>query len=204
MSDTISVDKDELRAIVKEYVQKKFAALTENRSVKEVSTFGRKAVQDEAMGGGVPGAIAPIGEGEMELTKTPADELDAPPDQSTFGKRKPRTPQPIDSEAARELFLYMQNDEETWDRRKPQYDKNLLRKVKKGVYNSEASAKLWLYLVDEAAKKYVQTMGSSGARVDSLFNLQTRKFVAAKLVEMFEEEHLQYDPTFIPENKGTP
>lgn len=65
---TISVDKDELRAIVREAVQRKFAALAESKQVAEGkvtpagSILGRKAPTEEAMGGGVPGAMAPLGE----------------------------------------------------------------------------------------------------------------------------------------------
>lgn len=67
---TISIDKDELRAIVREAVQKKFAALAESKAkqVKEGkvtpsgSILGGKAPAQEAMGGGVPGSMTPLGE----------------------------------------------------------------------------------------------------------------------------------------------
>lgn len=65
----ISIDKEELRAIVKECVQKKFASLTENAKVVREgkvtpagSVLGGRAPQEEAMGGGVPGAMAPLAE----------------------------------------------------------------------------------------------------------------------------------------------
>lgn len=216
ISETISVDKDELRAIVKEYVQKKFASLAESKKAALVVREGKitaagsvlgkgTAPQAEAMGGGVPGAMAPIGaaDGSPELTKTPADELSGDDQKSILGKkpRKSRTPPPADTEAALELLLYMENDEEIWDRRRPEFIKNLQRKLKRGTYIPSASAKLWLYLVDEAAKKYVREMGRPGDRIDTIFTLPTRMMVAAKLVDMFEEEYASSEPEFMPEGK---
>jgi hypothetical protein len=73
---TISVDREELRAIVREAVQRKFASLTESKTeqVKEGkatpagSILGGKPVAQEAMGGGVPGGMSSFG-GTMPESK---------------------------------------------------------------------------------------------------------------------------------------
>jgi len=105
IAETISVDKDELRAIVKEYVQKKFAVLAESKKAALIVREGKvtesgsilgkgAAPQAEAMGGGVTGAMAPMTE------NGDSPELDK--GKSVFGK-KPRAKTPGNSSAALEF-----------------------------------------------------------------------------------------------------
>ena len=57
----------------------------------------------------------------------------------------------VDKVAARELELFIDNDYQLTNRRKPEFIKNALRKVKSGKYSVALAPKLWIYYVDEGA-----------------------------------------------------
>ena len=63
---------------------------------------------------------------------------------------------PMDDHALTELHLYAENNGELYRQRRIPIEKNLLQKVKKGTYDSALAAKLWLYYVDDAAKRYAK------------------------------------------------
>jgi hypothetical protein len=199
----IQVDKEELRGIIREAVQKKLASLKESKgTAKPKATTPRKksalteaqklekarvalkmlqeaightshgsrlgptdtGMKDEAVGGGVPGPIA--GTPKMESGK----------------------PTVADTQAADELRLYMENDFGIWEgNQKKSIEKNLALKMKKGKYDAALAPKIWMYLVDGAAQKYVKEFGSGRDRVDSMFNKATRMQVASELAQEFEQ-----------------
>lgn len=199
----IQVDKEELRGIIREAVQKKLASLKESKGTAEPkATTPRKksalteaqklkkaraalkmlqeaightphgsrlgptdaGMKDEAVGGGVPGPIA--GTPKMESGK----------------------PTVADTQAADELRLYMENDFGIWEgNQKKSIEKNLALKMKKGKYDAALAPKIWMYLVDGAAQKYVKEFGSGRDRVDSMFNKATRMQVASELAQEFEQ-----------------
>ena len=59
----------------------------------------------------------------------------------------------VDAEAARELYLFMQN-ERSLMRQRDSIIKNISRKMKSGKYDHKQAPKLWMYWVDNGAKEY--------------------------------------------------
>ena len=103
----------------------------------------------------------------------------------------------IDTEATRELDLFIMNDEDLYRRRFMPIISNLRRKVRKNVYDHEKAQKLWMYLIDDAARKYVQEFGSSGTDVKDMFPKETREQVA-RVISDRELENIkqgEYDVT---------
>ena len=64
----------------------------------------------------------------------------------------------------RELDLYIMNDSDLYRQRFMPILLNLARKLKRGVYDHELAPKLWQYLVDQGAKKYIQEFGGTVRR----------------------------------------
>ena len=65
----------------------------------------------------------------------------------------------IDATAARELKLYIENDKDLYRQQIVPIIKNVQRKMKSNKYDHAQAPKLWLYLVDNGAKKYVKEFG---------------------------------------------
>ena len=57
----------------------------------------------------------------------------------------------------------------------------LLVKLAKNVYDHEKAQKLWMYLVDDAAKEYVKEFGTTQDDVSNMFPKETREQVARVL-----------------------
>ena len=85
----------------------------------------------------------------------------------------------VDTEASRELDLYIMNSEELYRRKFMPIILNLKRKMAKGIYDHEKAVKLWMYLVDDAAKEYVKEFGSQSEDVKDMFPLETRLHLAS-------------------------
>jgi len=96
---------------------------------------------------------------------------------------------PADEQAARELLLYIENDADLYRQMYVPQIKNLKRKKEKGTYDSELAVKLFMYLANEGARKYIREHGTAGERVDSVFNKNTRMEVARQLRDNFEVEY---------------
>ena len=84
----------------------------------------------------------------------------------------------IDSDAVNELDTYIMNNEDLYRRRFMPIISNIKRKMKKNVYDHEKAQKLWMYLVDDAAKEYVKEFGSTQDDVANMFPKETRQQVA--------------------------
>ena len=84
----------------------------------------------------------------------------------------------IDSDAVNELDTYIMNSEELYRRRFMPIISNIKRKLTKDVYDHEKAQKLWMYLVDDAAKEYVKEFGSQQDDVSNMFPKETRMQVA--------------------------
>ena len=95
------------------------------------------------------------------------------------------------SDAARELELYLENISDlSPDGPRGQgreIVKNLLRKQKSGKYDKRLSVKLWMYLVDSAAKRYDKEMGTPGVPWHKAFTKRDRLEVAESLARSFDE-----------------
>jgi hypothetical protein len=89
---------------------------------------------------------------------------------------------PVDKTAADELDLYLENESDLYPK-KQAIIANLQKKKKKGKYDAKKAPKLWLYLVNDAAKKYEKEFGSGGSKI---FNKPTREAVAEELAGRYE------------------
>ena len=90
-----------------------------------------------------------------------------------------------DEAVARELFLFIENDEILLTRRYPQFILNLERKMKRGVYDRERAVKLFMYLADEASKRYSKQFGDGKTHTA---DVPTRMLLAKMLRDRFESE----------------
>ena len=101
----------------------------------------------------------------------------------------------IDTEATRELDLFIMNDEDLYRRRFMPIILNLKRKMKRGIYDHELAVKLWMYLVDDGAKEYVKQYGSQADDVKDMFPKEVRLQVARDLADREKEniEQGEYD-----------
>lgn len=97
--------------------------------------------------------------------------------------RKPRQENP-DPIAARELELYIDNDGDLYRQQGLPIRENLSKKYKKGVYDESKATKLFKYLADNGAKKYVQEFGGT----PRMFSPDTRKEVARRFARDFTVE----------------
>jgi len=100
-----------------------------------------------------------------------------------------------DSDAVNELDLFIMNDEDLYRRRFMPIITNIRRKMKRDVYDHEKVIKLWMYLVDDAARKYVQQDPKSGMDVKDMFPKETRLKVAQVIADREKEniEQGEYD-----------
>ena len=103
----------------------------------------------------------------------------------------------MDTDAVNELDSFIMNDEDLYRRRFMPIISNIKRKIAKNVYDHEKAQKLWMYLVDDAAKKYVKEFGSAGQDVKDMFPKETRLQVA-RVISDRELENIkqgEYDVT---------
>ncbi len=100
-----------------------------------------------------------------------------------------------DSDAVNELDSFIMNDEDLYRRRFMPIITNIRRKMKRNVYDHEKVIKLWMYLVDDAARKYVQDNGSPDEDVKDMFPKETRLKVAQVIADREKEniENGEYD-----------
>ena len=101
------------------------------------------------------------------------------------------------SDAVNELDSFIMNDEDLYRRRFMPIITNIRRKMKRNVYDHEKVIKLWMYLVDDAARKYVQEFGSPDQDVKDMFPKETRLQVA-RIISDRELENIkqgEYDVT---------
>lgn len=93
-----------------------------------------------------------------------------------------------DAHAARELKLYIDNDGDLYRRQTTSILKNLATKRARGQYKHDLAVKLFGYLVEAGARKYVEEFGTRDQPWHKLFDAATRKAVAAELARDFEAE----------------
>lgn len=98
----------------------------------------------------------------------------------------------IDYVAAHELVLYATNDSRLYHRHSLPIIANLAKKMRKGQYDPEKAAKLWLYMIDEAAKQYCFEFCDKHTKYYTIFNAATRKS-AAEIVEYEYREMVEYE-----------
>lgn len=86
----------------------------------------------------------------------------------------------VDEHAQNELDLYAENTWELYNQKKSILA-NLQRKAKKGVYDHTKAAKLWMYWVDAASKRYRKEFGGG----PGTFNKSTREALARELADRY-------------------
>ena len=101
-------------------------------------------------------------------------------ERSLMPKRRDPNDDDLSSEAL-ELLLFLDNDEPLY-RRKREFLKNVYTKMKRGTYNPTLAIKLWMYYVEEAAKKYEKEYLSRG-EWSKVFPPPVRREVAKELEE---------------------
>ena len=106
----------------------------------------------------------------------------------------------IDSDAVNELDTYIMNNENLYRRRFMPIISNIKRKLKRNVYDHEKAQKLWMYLVNDAAKEYVKEYGSTQDDVRNMFPKETRMQVA-RVISDRELENIKQGEYDAP--KGT-
>ncbi len=86
-----------------------------------------------------------------------------------------------------ELKLYIDNDSGLYHQQTQPIITNLKKKLVKGVFDKSKSEKLWMYLVENGAKKYAKEFGGTWHK---MFSMADRKAVARALAESFVEEYV--------------
>ena len=105
-----------------------------------------------------------------------------------------------DSDAVNELDSYIMNNEDLYRRRFMPIIENLKRKMKRGIYDDKLAIKLWMYLIDDAAREYVKEFGSPDQDVKDMFPKETRLKVA-EIISLREKENIEQGEYDAP--KGT-
>jgi hypothetical protein len=88
----------------------------------------------------------------------------------------------------KELELYIENNEQLYKQQLIPIIKNILTKMKRGVYDHSLAPKLWLYLVDAGAKKYIQEFGGPGDKIQNIFPVSMRRELAQDFADYYKEE----------------
>ena len=87
--------------------------------------------------------------------------------------------------AARELKLYIEQDRDLYRQQIVPIIKNVQRKMKSGKYEHAQAPKLWMYLVDNGAKKYVKEFGGN---IKDTFPKDVRQSVAVQFANEYKAE----------------
>ncbi len=85
-----------------------------------------------------------------------------------------------------ELEVFIENDGQLYHSQTVPIMKNLQKKLEKGVFDKSKAEKLWMYLVENGAKKYAKDSG--GGTWHKMFSMADRKAVAKSLNEGFLAE----------------
>jgi hypothetical protein len=94
----------------------------------------------------------------------------------------------VDDDALRELELYAENDQDLYSRSYVPIAKNLSKKFKKEIYDSELAKKLWKYHADRAAQKYGKDHAGGAKDGMRMFSPDTRRALAAQLEDSWRNE----------------
>jgi len=92
----------------------------------------------------------------------------------------------VDEIAARELYLYIDNDADLYRQQHTPIIKNYVRRKKKGTYDHTLAIKGMFNLATNGAKKYAQDFGGQW---NEQFDVPTRMRTAELLTEEFETEY---------------
>lgn len=102
-------------------------------------------------------------------------------------RRNPPRSGPADEHAATELVLYAENDGDLYRQMLRPIESNLIKKARKGTYDSKLALKAWVGFADAAAKKYAKEFASPGDW-NKIFTPATRHMAAKEILRHFEGE----------------
>ena len=115
---------------------------------------------------------------------------------SFLNRPAPKTPQNEEyiiestlSDAAHELVLYSENDQDLYRQSEIPIINSLKRKVKSGKYDHEKAKKLWKYHADRAAQSYSKKCGDN-TPWHKLFSSSDRNQAASYFADKAKNEHL--------------
>ena len=91
----------------------------------------------------------------------------------------------IDQQAAQELYLYVKNDRDLYRQQTEPIIKNIVKKKKAEKYDHRKAPKLWGYLIDNGAKKYVKEFGGN---MKTIFPKEVRQSVAIQFANEYNTE----------------
>jgi len=94
----------------------------------------------------------------------------------------------VDDVTKRELELYIENDERLYKNQIIPIIKNILTKMRRGVYDHSLAPKLWQYLIDAGARKYVKEYGSPGDKIQNVFPASMRRELAQEFADKYKQE----------------
>ena len=94
----------------------------------------------------------------------------------------------MDQAAAHELELYIDNDADLYRQQGEPILRNLANKAAQGKYDHAKAVKLYMYLMDNGAKKYAKEFASP-SEWNRIFSVPTRKHVAEIFAHNFETEY---------------
>lgn len=92
----------------------------------------------------------------------------------------------LDEDALTELRLYMEN-ESSLHNQFMSIIKNIQRKMKSGRYDPTLAPKLWMYWVDEGAKRYLKEFAGPGAKMQDVFPKPLREALAKEFAQQYEQ-----------------
>lgn len=92
----------------------------------------------------------------------------------------------MDSTAARELELYIENDGRLYDSHVKPVIRNQEGHLNRGRWNLKDSIRGWMHVVDAGAKKYAKDFGGVWHKT---FSASTRREVAKRFAKGFAEDH---------------
>ena len=101
----------------------------------------------------------------------------------------------MDEPLANDLEITIESDSDLSRQQHNPIIKNLATKKARGVYQHDLAVKLFMYLVESGAKKYVKENVAGSTPWFKFFNMTTRRHVAESLTKSFEMEynHGNYD-----------
>lgn len=83
-----------------------------------------------------------------------------------------------------ELKIFIDNDGDLYRQQTTPIHKNLVTKMARGMYDPKKAEKLWMYLVDNGAKKYARESGTE-MTWHTMFPIDDRREVAKELNRHF-------------------
>jgi len=92
------------------------------------------------------------------------------------------------SDEAQELLLYTQNDGDIYRQRVLAIEKNLKAKWKSGKYDHNQAWKIWMYALEDGAKKYIKEHGSPGDVWNKMFPKKDRIDAAKQWADEWRDE----------------